>query len=52
MPLLNDNELAPIRDAVVPRLQAKYMHSYMLWLLLSYTSRVNLLIHVVSIHGK
>ena len=52
MPLLNDNELAPIIDAVPARLQAAYVHSYMLWLLFSYLLVLSLLIHVVRICGK
>ena len=36
MPLLNDNELAPLIDAVAARLLAIYVHSHILWLLLSY----------------
>ena len=50
LPLLNDNELASIIDAVAAMLLAKYVHSYMLWLLLSYRHVKST--HPCSIYGK
>ena len=33
---MHDNELAPIIDAVAARLLDKYIHSYMLWLIVAF----------------